>query len=120
MTMKLLLLIIPFLIGCSTEVVADVDELYREYTCEVGYLLVGDFYQNTDKADYYLDRYPDIPFEYKYIGDASYTKGIAEEECRIAYNAALAVAIDRYLEENEKEVIGRIPNMVCQCEKGEA
>ena len=106
--MKLLLLIIPLLIGCSTEVVADVDELYSQYACNAGTNASTDP-QNPDDTTP-----PDsinVQFaEVVYMGDASYTEEDAVEECEAAINTAVPVATDV-----EDGVVSK--RIYCQCER---
>ena len=85
--MKLLLLIIPLIISCDTEVVADVDELYNLYTCDL-----------PDQPEWHL----------VYMGDTSYTKEAAASECDEAYSESLRVWLDGKLHKSPAP---------CKCEK---
>ena len=117
--MKMLLLIIPLLIGCSTEVVADVDELYREYTCDVAIYPYSSFITNFAPEDSMLV----VQFTEGYIGDASYTKETAEEECVAANNVAVEMNEHRIVDNSDStttatgNVIAVGKQYYCQCER---
>ena len=103
--MKMLLLIIPLLIGCTPEV-TDVDELYREYTCDVATYPYGSNIANFAPEDSMLV----VQFTEGYIGDASYTKETAEEECVADNNVAVEI--------NESRTDTDIGTQYyCQCER---
>ncbi len=104
--MRKLLLIIPLIISCDTEVVADMDELYREYTCDVATYPYGSNIANFAPEDSMLV----VQFTEGYMGDASYTKEAAEEECVADNNVAVEI--------NESRTDTDIGTQYyCQCER---
>ena len=103
--MKMLLLIIPLLIGCTPEV-TDVDELYRAYSCDVGiYPPYSSAITNFAPEDSMLV----VQFTEGYTGDASYTEEDAVVECEVAYSDSSWGDIDI------DGVMGK--PLYCQCEK---
>ena len=86
--MKLLLLIIPIIISCDTEAVADVDALYNAYLCNVGTnaSTVPQQPDDTTPPDSINVFWENVG----YTGDSSYTEDDAVTECEVAFSDSTA------------------------------
>ena len=91
--MKKLLLIIPLIIGCETEAVADVDALYNTYLCNVGTdAATGPLrFNDTSRPDSINVGWENVGF----TGDLSYTEDDAVAECEVAYtDSTMGIGVD--------------------------
>ena len=104
---KILLLIIPLIIGCDTEAVTDVDAVYNAYLCNVGPDAGNPGPQNPENPS----RPDSINVGWEnvgYMGDSSYTEDDAVAECEVAYSDSTIT---------DPDGIARPKPLYCQCEK---